>query len=98
MAHAVVEDLESRQQLENKGNRKALINTVMEVLVFKTNINLIRDVLRVRPQLEKCQDIIDWNVDISDSDKVLRIEANYDISDEVKEIICRKGYHCSELI
>jgi hypothetical protein len=47
------------------------------VLVFKTNINNPRQVKSIATTLNNCSDILKWNVDLADIDKVLRIEATH---------------------
>ena len=69
----------------------------MDVLVFKTNIQHKNDVERIRPLFNNHNNILSWNVDIEDVDKVLRIESSSNISREVENIIRQAGYLCIEL-
>lgn len=69
----------------------------MQILVYKTNISHKIDVDRIKPLLTGHNNIMAWNVDIEDIDKVLRIEAKTDISVEVLDLINKAGYQCGEL-
>lgn len=69
----------------------------MEILVFKTNIHLKEDIQRVGNIFKKEKDILTWNVDTEDCDKVLRIEAVADITRKVEFLVKDAGFHCREL-
>lgn len=69
----------------------------MGVLVYKTNINHVQDVDRIKPYFDDQAGILRWNVDIEDSDKVLRIEAESDISATVVTLVQEAGFRCAEL-
>ena len=69
----------------------------MEILVFKTNVRHKKQVNQIVPHLQKLYGIHQWNVDLHDKDKVLRIEA-YDLSPQLVELTLRDaGYYCEEL-
>ena len=67
------------------------------VLVFKTNINNPKQVKSIATVLDSCPDILKWNVDLADIDKVLRIEATHAECGPVIELVARAGYACEEL-
>ncbi len=67
------------------------------VLVFKTNINNPGQVKSIAITLDNCPDILKWNVDLADIDKVLRIEATHAQCGPVIELVTRAGYVCEEL-
>ena len=46
----------------------------MEVLVFKTNLRFKKQINAVTPHINNLQGVARWNVDLDDSDKILRIE------------------------
>ena len=69
----------------------------MEVLVYKTNINHRTDIEKISPVLSQYNKVLAWNVDIDDIDKVLRIEAMTNISNEIQNIINQSGYTCQEM-
>jgi len=47
----------------------------MEILVFKTNLANNRHIKKIEPSLNQHPLIKEWNVDVHDCDKVLRIVA-----------------------
>ncbi|WAC14381.1 hypothetical protein [Dyadobacter pollutisoli] len=67
------------------------------VLVFRTNINRKKDVRSLTPLLNACAGITKWNVDLSDIDNVLRIEATHPDCGPVIELVQKAGYACEEL-
>lgn len=69
----------------------------MQILVFKTNIHQREDVQKVKGHLNKHKDIIAWNVDTGDIDKVLRVVASADITNSVESIVSGAGYFIEEL-
>jgi hypothetical protein len=69
----------------------------MEILVFKTNIQVREDIQKVGNILRKEKDILAWNVDMEDCDKVLRVEAAADITRKIEFLVTDAGYHCCEL-
>ncbi len=68
----------------------------MNVYVFKTSLQK-RDVKFVKPFLEKYLPFTKWNIDFKDSDRILRIESQKDISAIVCNGINELGFLCSEL-
>jgi hypothetical protein len=71
--------------------------TTMEVLVFKTNLQRADDVERVTSTMNDEQRILKWTVDREDCDKVLRVESDHILADEVAALIRGAGYSCEEL-
>jgi hypothetical protein len=67
------------------------------ILVFKTNILEEDDVMKVTSSISKDLRIKRWTVDCVDCDKVLRVESNDMLPDEVIELIQDAGYSCEEL-
>ncbi len=67
------------------------------MLVFKTNISNPIQVKSIADTLNSCPDILKWNVDLADIDKVLRIEATHAQCGPVIELVTRAGYACEEL-
>ncbi|QNL51988.1 hypothetical protein H8S90_10655 [Olivibacter sp. SDN3] len=67
------------------------------ILVFKTNINTKDDVKKVGATLGSQREIVQWNVDLYDVDRVLRI-VSYDIKhQQIIDLLQGMGYACSEL-
>lgn len=69
----------------------------MEILVFKTNLNNNKHIRKVKPALNLHPYIKEWNVDLHDCDKVLRVVTENIASNEVEQIIHAAGYSCKEL-
>ncbi|TLU96324.1 hypothetical protein [Dyadobacter sediminis] len=67
------------------------------ILVFRTSINRKKDVRLLMPMLNACPEIINWHVDITDIDNVLRIESTHPDCLSVIEKIKQAGYMCEEL-
>ena len=68
-----------------------------QIMVFKTNLRLKKDLNRISSTLSKEPRIKIWNVDTGDIDKVLRIESVDMEVDDVINIFKQNGYHCEEL-
>ncbi len=69
----------------------------MEILVFKTNVTSKKKVSRVAPLLASFPAIIQWNFDLQDCDKVLRIEAAGLNPGSVELLLLEAGFSCREL-
>ena len=69
----------------------------MNILIFKTNIRLKKDVGVIKPLLSADESIVQWNVDRDDTDKILRIVSTSNDSIDIIKTINEAGYHCEEL-
>jgi hypothetical protein len=69
----------------------------IEILVFKTNLTNTRHIKNVRPALNLHPYIKEWNVDLHDCDKILRVVAENMPATEVESIVSTAGYLCEEL-
>jgi hypothetical protein len=70
----------------------------MEVLVFKTNIRYKKQVSAISPHMSNLQGVLRWNVDLDDTDKILRIEATEQCCPRtVEDTLVQAGYFCEEL-
>lgn len=70
----------------------------MEVLVFKTNVASKKKVSRIAPLLTSFPTIHQWNFDLDDCDKVLRIEASGLNPGSVERLLLTAGFDCQELV
>ena len=68
------------------------------ILVFKTNLAFKKDIKKLSEFLGLQQDIIRWNVDLSDVDRILRIEPAQISANKIIEIVTAAGYSCEELM
>ncbi len=71
---------------------RPLRKTAMEVLIYFTNIDTVADIRTVSVDLNAMAAIKRWTVDIEDCDKVLRIEASADLSEQIEDTLARNGY------
>jgi len=69
----------------------------MEILVFKTNLTDTKRISDVESSLDIHPHIIQWNVDLNDSDNILRIVSNQIEGKEVEQLLFSAGYYCEEL-
>lgn len=69
----------------------------MNVLIFKTTVTRRREVDRVQNLLTAVPAVTNWNFDLEDCDKILRIESN-DLSPRYIEAMLQNvGIGCEEL-
>ena len=73
------------------------VHNVMEILVFKTNIRNKKQLSVVMPHLEKIRGIHQWNVDMHDKDKVLRVQSIDVAPHTIESTLRQAGYVCEEL-
>jgi hypothetical protein len=69
----------------------------MQILVFKTNLRLKKNIEQIIPHIEKLPGVQKWNVDRHDIDNVLRIEASGLSPREVENTLKNVGFYCEEL-
>ena len=69
----------------------------MEILVFKTNLTNPNRISEVESSLDIHPGIYQWNVDLDDSDNILRIVSKSIAAREVENIVLSAGYYCEEL-
>jgi len=64
------------------------------VLVFFTDVPDKACRERVKPLLNSLEGMIKWHIDLDDIDKVLRVEATHDISNEIIDTLAQVGFTC----
>jgi hypothetical protein len=69
----------------------------MEVLVFKTNVTSKKKVSKVSTLLTSFPTIQQWNFDLDDCDKVLRIVATELNPGSVESLLNTAGFNCQVL-
>lgn len=69
----------------------------IEILVFKTNIVNSRHIKKIEPCLNLHPNIKEWNIDLHDCDKVLRIVTEKIHPSEIENLVLNAGYACEEL-
>jgi hypothetical protein len=69
----------------------------MDVLVFITSVSEPEQVSRVSPLLAAVSAIEEWNFDLEDCDRILRVVSN-DISPRyIESLLQDAGFNCMEL-
>ncbi len=68
------------------------------VLVFKTSVRCKEDVHYLAPVLDSDFGNSKWSFDLSDIDRVLRIETSNSRTDKVILMIKNAGFDCEELL
>lgn len=66
------------------------------IYVFKTSVLTEKDIEVLKPNLEAFAST-QWNFDLEDCDKILRVDAPKELSTAVIELLLEKGYDCEEL-
>ena len=69
----------------------------MEILVFKTDVTSKKKVSKVSALLTSFPTIQQWNFDLDDCDKVLRIVATDLKPGLVESVLHTAGFNCCEL-
>ncbi|HTD98110.1 MAG TPA: hypothetical protein VK668_02445 [Mucilaginibacter sp.] len=69
----------------------------MEILVFKTNVTSKKKVSRISPLLTSVSNIQQWNIDLDDCDKVLRVVATELKPGSVESLLHTAGFNCQVL-
>jgi hypothetical protein len=69
----------------------------MEILVFKTNVEDKKHVRKLFKLLRALQGILRWNVDLHDTDKILRVETVSISPRAIETAMQQAGYFCKEL-
>lgn len=70
---------------------------LMEVFVFKTNINQLNRIEKLKPVINSHDKIYAWSVDMQDIDNVLRVEADLSTPNEIIQLVNKAGFSCEEL-
>ena len=68
-----------------------------EVLVFRTNICSDQEIEKLTELFSDFTDILRWNVDREDVDKVLRIESGIINPNIIVGLLRNAGFECEEL-
>ncbi len=69
----------------------------MEVLVFKTNVQAEEQVSKIKPVLSGVKLISDWNFDLDDCDRILRVVVSGLHPRFIESLLEMCGFYCREL-
>ena len=67
------------------------------VYVFKTTVKNKKQIKKIAQEINKIAEIQNWNFDLEDCDKILRIEATIINPTEVSNLLNSFGFNCNEL-
>jgi len=69
----------------------------MEVLVFKTNVSQQTQISKVQALLKTISTIENWNFDLEDCDRILKIVASNLSPRHIESVLQASGINCEEL-
>ena len=67
------------------------------IFIFKTNIQTEFDKLRIKNVLDASQKVLKWNIDMDDTDRVLRIVSDSLNPEQIISVLDYVGFECTEL-
>jgi len=67
------------------------------IAVFKTNVSTDSELNEISPLLNSRFKEIKWNIDLLDSDKILRVDSPRDWTKEITELFNSIGLRCINL-
>ena len=68
----------------------------MKVLTFTSNIACNRCVSKVKPFLDELEGLANWQVDIENPQKILRVETDELSAEQIQEAVAKAGYRLEE--
>ena len=69
-----------------------------KILVLKTSLTARSEVEKIGILLNALPQIVKWDIDLDDCDKVLRIESSNGLTEaDVAEVLRKKGYEAEKL-
>ncbi len=70
----------------------------VEIYLFKTSVNTKREATILTTFLDTAFQAGNWNFDLADCDKILRIKSDKEVSDIAIKLLQRYGFECEALI
>ena len=67
------------------------------IFVFKTSVKTKMQVRKLKPYIDQSLPQAKWNFDLSDIDKILRIDSEENIVSTVMDLLNNYNYRCEEL-
>ena len=68
------------------------------IYIFKTSVSCKEDILHLEPIIKKYLSFSTWNFDLSDCDKIFRIDTNKEQKETIIQLMNENGYNCEELV
>lgn len=69
----------------------------MKTIRFKTNINCSNCLAKVTPSLNQKEGIVSWNVDLDNPDKILTVETESLMAEDIVKTVKRAGFEATEI-
>lgn len=70
---------------------------MMNVFIFVSNIESVEDLSQLKKVFDKQRKIQNWSVDLTDDEKVLRVETNGLERCEIIRLVRLSGYDCHKM-
>jgi hypothetical protein len=67
------------------------------IYVFKTSVKTKLQVKQLGPHITKALPEAKWNFDLTDTDRILRIDSNENIVPAITALLHNLQFHCEEL-
>jgi hypothetical protein len=67
------------------------------ILVFKTSVKTKMQVKKLKPHIDKILPNQQWNFDLEDCDKILRIDSEENIGLQITALLNMHNHTCEEL-
>jgi hypothetical protein len=67
------------------------------IFVFKTSVKTNMQAKQVKPHIDKMLPTAIWNFDLTDCDKILRVDSEENIVLKIIDLLNRHNYSCEEL-
>lgn len=67
------------------------------IFVFKTSVKTKTQAKKLKPHLDNLLPKAKWNFDLTDSDKVLRVDSEEDVILKITSVLTMHNYRCEEL-
>ncbi|TCD05606.1 hypothetical protein EZ449_16070 [Pedobacter frigidisoli] len=67
------------------------------ISIFKTNIGDENELVNIAQRLNKHLPDINWNVDLADCDRILRVESKDNNNDFIESLFRKMGFLCVNL-
>lgn len=67
------------------------------IYVFKTSVKTENDIKKLKPCLNELPPQTNWNFDLEDCDKILRIDSQTDVTNYIIDEFKSYGFYCEEL-
>jgi hypothetical protein len=71
--------------------------TIENIRIFVTNIHTVQEFERIKPVLDLHKEIEEWNIDMEDVDRVLRVTTTKMTDEEIIGLLSQFGVICREL-